>query len=189
MRGRLVLLGALACLALGGAESELAANSSTTPVPNVKTLGLGIAVSRLEAAGLVAMVRHFPRSQPGATLETFGVARQFPPPGTPAANGSAVELTINSPPLGTNLTTPGPHPVTAVVPSVVGAKVDTALAALGESGARWLITSVPPLRSPSNACGLRAYIVEQQHPRAGTTVPWNKIVRLRLGAGSCPLAP
>jgi beta-lactam-binding protein with PASTA domain len=165
---------------------------SLTTVPPVDTTSLGIALKRLQAAGLRVALSDFGPMTPNYTIDGAPVGDQDPEAGTRVPRGSVVRLNMHGvEPI------PSPavllhHPKFATVPRLIGKPWPQAERAL--TGVYWIeIGRVPALSGREPKGVLSSYIVTGQSPSGGTRVPYGgtktadggfrpTVIHLQIGA-------
>jgi hypothetical protein len=149
-----------------GASGEV---SDLTRVPALDTTSLGVALTRLQSAGLRVSLTDFGPLPPGYALEDAPVGDQEPEAGERVQRGSVVHLNMHG---VAPQSTPGfltHHPRFAVIPNLVG-RIWPRASSLVSKGYSVQIGHVPslPARDPRDALG--AYVVLRQSLVAGTRV-------------------
>ncbi len=165
------ILAVLLLAAAGGAawfaytkiQDQLNANK-TVAVPNVVPLAEGLAVAKIEDAGLVAHVTR----RPSDTVKAGLVMDQSPVAGFRAAKNSTVEITVSN----------GKPKVE--VPDVMGKDATDAESALRDAGLVPKIFSVHSGKPPNTVTG--------QEPSAGTVVVQGSRVRINVSSGPTPVS-
>jgi eukaryotic-like serine/threonine-protein kinase len=143
-------------------QDQLNANKPIS-VPDVVLLQRGLAVQKIQQAGLKPLVQ----TAPSETVHSGQVASQNPPAGGTLGKGSTVTLVVST----------GLPQVT--VPTVVGQSVTDAVAALAHLGLTPKINRIFSGEPPDT--------VTAQQPAAGDRVTTNTVIHINVSKGAKPV--
>ena len=147
-----------------------APEAPTSEVPNLVGLPLETALQQIKKAGLMAAE---PVRKESHEFAEGTILAQAPGAGAKLKRGTAIELVVAK--KAVDKETP-PQPALAVVPTLVGQPLDTALGLLKDAG----LTAAKPVRKETPDA--QESTVLEQTPRAGTTLQRGTAVELVVAA-------